>query len=138
MITTVAGTVGYTPCDVAADSAGNVYVSDCVHSHIFEVSNGNATTLTAGGSGLALDSAGNLYMTNCWTCSPDQNSGAIVEISNGVVTTIGGGTGVAFDSAGNRYIVDGNLGLVRILLERHDHYFPDGPRPGFPRRRDRR
>ncbi|MGA3240904.1 MAG: hypothetical protein ABSG03_31935 [Bryobacteraceae bacterium] len=132
VITTVAGTVGYTPCDVAADSAGNVYVSDCVHSHIFKVSNGNATTLAAGGSGLALDSAGNLYMTNCWTCSPDQNSGAILEISNGVVTTIGGGTGVAFDSAGNRYIVDGNLGLVRILSNGATTIFPMGPALAFP------
>jgi len=132
VITTVAGTVGYTPCSVAADSAGNVYISDCVRSRLVKVSNGNATTPAAGGSGLAIDSAGKLYMTNCWTCSADQNSGAIVEISNGVVTTIGGGTGVAFDAAGNRYIVDGNLGLVRNLSNGTTTIFPMGPALAFP------
>ena len=45
------------------------------------------TTLATYGSVLSVDSAGNLYMTN---------SGVILELSNGVVTTIGGGTGVAF------------------------------------------
>ena len=123
VITTVAGTVGYTPCGVAADSAGNVYVSDCVHSRLLKVSNGNATTLPAYGSGLAVDSAGNLYMTN---------SGAILELSNGVVTTIGGGTGVAFDAAGNRYIADGHLGLVRKLSNGTITTSPMSPPLAFP------
>jgi uncharacterized protein (TIGR03437 family) len=123
VITTVAGTVGYTPCSVAADSAGNVYISDCVKSRLFKVSNGNATTLPAYGSGLAFDSAGNLYMTN---------SGAIIEISNGVVTTIGGGTGVAFDAAGNRYIADANLGLVHKLSNGTVTTFPMSPPLAFP------
>jgi uncharacterized protein (TIGR03437 family) len=132
VITTVAGTVGYTPCGVAADSGGNVYLSDCVRSLLLKVSNGNATTLAAGDAGLAIDSAGNLYLTNCWTWSPDQNPGAIVEISNGVVTTIGGGTGVAFDAAGNRYIVDGNLSLVRKFSNGTTTIFPIGPALAFP------
>jgi uncharacterized protein (TIGR03437 family) len=123
VITTVAGTAGYTPCGVAADSAGNVYVSDCVHSRLVKVSNGIATTLAANGSALALDSAGNLYMTN---------SGAILELSSGVVTTIGGGTGVAFDSAGNRYIADGNLGLVRKLSNGTTTTSPMSPPLAFP------
>ena len=123
IITTVAGTAGSTPCGVAADSAGNVYVSDCVHSRLLKVSNGNATTLPAYGSGLTVDSAGNLYMTN---------AGAILELSNGVVTTIGGGTGVAFDAAGNRYIADGHLGLVRKLSNGTITIFPMSPPLAFP------
>jgi uncharacterized protein (TIGR03437 family) len=123
VITTVAGTAGYTPCGVAVDSAGNVYVSDCVRSRLLKVSNGNATTLPAYGSGLAVDSAGNLYMTN---------SGAILELSNGVVTTIGGGTGVAFDAAGNRYIADGHLGLVRKFSNGTATTFPMSPPLAFP------
>ncbi len=122
VITPVAGTAGYTPCSVAADSAGNVYVSDCVHSRLLKVSNGNATTLAANGSGLAVDSAGNLYMTD---------SGAILELSNGVATTIGGGTGVAFDAAGNRYIVDGNLGVVRTLSNGTGATLPMSPPLAF-------
>jgi hypothetical protein len=125
VITTVAGTAGYAPCGVAADSAGNVYVSDCVHSSpsLLKVSNGNATTLAANGSSLAVDSAGNLYMTN---------SGAILELSNGVGATVGGGTGVAFDAAGNRYIADGNLGLVRKLSNGTITTFPMSPFLAFP------
>jgi len=130
VITTVAGTVGDFACGVAADPAGNVYVSDCWHSLLLKVSNGNATTLPSYGSGLAFDSAGNVYMTN---------SGAILDLSNGVVTTVGGGTGVAFDGAGNRYIADGHLGLVRKLSNRTITTFPVSPPlalPGDPVRVD--
>jgi uncharacterized protein (TIGR03437 family) len=123
VITTVAGTVGDFACGVAADKAGTVYVSDCWHSLLVKVSNGNATTLPVYGSGLTLDSAGNLYMTN---------SGSILELSNGVVTTIGGGTGVAFDAAGNRYIADGHLGLVRKLANGTTTTFPMSPPLAFP------
>jgi len=123
VITTVAGTAGYTPCGVAADSAGNVYVSDCVHSHLLKISNGNATTLAANGTGLAVDSAGNLYLAN---------SGAILELSNGVVSTIGGGTGVGIDAQGNLYIADGHLGLVRKLSNGTITTFPMSPSLAFP------
>jgi uncharacterized protein (TIGR03437 family) len=132
VITTVAGTYGYTPCSVAADSAGNVYVSDCVHLQTLKFSNGNVTTLTNKGSGLVTDSKGNLYLTNCWTCSPNQNSGAILEIANGAVSTITGGTGLTFDNAGNRYIVDANLGLVRKMSGGTTTIFPINPAPAFP------
>jgi uncharacterized protein (TIGR03437 family) len=94
-----------------------------VHSRLLKVSNGNATTLAASGSALALDSAGNLYMTN---------SGAILELSNSVVTTIGGGTGVAFDAAGNGYIADGHLGLVRKLSNGTITTSPMSPPLAFP------
>jgi len=133
VITTVAGTAGYTPWGVAADSAGNVYVSDSTYgapSRLLKVANGNATTLPGYGTGLALDPAGNLYMTNF---------GAILELSNGVVTTIGGGTGVAFDAAGNGYIADGHLGLVRKLSNGTITALPMIPPlvfPGDPSRTD--
>jgi uncharacterized protein (TIGR03437 family) len=129
VITTVADTPGYSPWGVAADSAGNVYVSDSVQTpldtdfRLLKVANGNATTLPAYGTGLALDPAGNLYMTN---------SGAILELSNGLVTTIGGGTAVAFDAAGNRYIADGHLGLVRKLSNGTITTFPMSPPLAFP------
>jgi uncharacterized protein (TIGR03437 family) len=60
------------------------------------------------------------------------NSGAILELSNGVVTTIGGGTGVAFDAAGNRYIADGHLGLVHKLLNGTTTTSPVSPPLAFP------
>ncbi len=123
VITTVAGTAGYTPCSVAADSAGNVYVYDCAHPRLLKVSNGVATTLPANGGGLAVDAAGNLYMTN---------AGAIIELSNGVASTIAGGTGIAFDGAGNRYIADGNLGFVRKLSNGTNTTFPMTTPLAFP------
>jgi hypothetical protein len=123
VITTVAGTLGDFACGVAADSADSVYVSDCWHSLLLKVSNGNTTILPAYGSGLAFDPAGNLYMTN---------SGAILELSNGVVTAIGGGTGVTFDAAGSRYIADGHLGLVRKLSNGTTTTSPMSPPLAFP------
>jgi uncharacterized protein (TIGR03437 family) len=123
VITTVPGTAGFAACGVAADSTGNVYVSDCVHSSLLKVSNGNATALPGYGLALAVDAADNLYMTD---------SGAILEISNGVVATIGGGTAVAFDAAGNRYIADGHLGLVRRLSNSVVTTSPMNPPLAFP------
>lgn len=123
VITTVAGTAGDFACGVAADSASNVYVSDCLHSLLLKVANGNSTTLPVYGSGVAIDSAGILYMTN---------SGAMIELSNGVATTIGGGTGVALDAAGNRYIADGHLGLVRKLSSGTTTTSPISPPLAFP------
>ena len=127
VITTVAGTAGYTPCGVAADSAGNVYVSDCVHSHLLKISNGNATTLAANGTGLAVDSAGNLYLAN---------SGAILELSNGVVTTIGGGTGVAIRRRRQPLYRRRASRPRPQALEWNDRHIPHEPAPGFPGRPD--
>ena len=132
IITTVAGSEGIQACGVAADAAGNVYVSDCLKSHILKVSNGSATVVAStspyieGGFhpyGLALDASGNLYMTN---------DGAILKLSNGVVTTVTGGTGIAFDAAGNLYIADGNLGLIRKVSHGTITSFPMSPPLAFP------
>src|SRR5438105_8544058 len=60
------------------------------------------------------------------------DSGAILRLSNGVVTTIGGGTGVAFDAAGNRYIADAHLGLVRKLSNGTTTTYPISPPLTFP------
>jgi hypothetical protein len=60
------------------------------------------------------------------------NSGAILELSNGVVTAIGGGTGVTFDAAGSSYIADGRLGLVRKLSNGTTTTSPMSPPLAFP------
>jgi uncharacterized protein (TIGR03437 family) len=133
VISTVAGTVGVRACGVAADAAGNVYVSDCLASRVLKVTNGIAMPVAVSGhnyfslsfhpTGLAVDSAGNLYMTN---------AGAILKLSNGVLTTVTGGTGVAFDSTGNLYVADGNLGLIRKFSNGTIADFPMSPPLAFP------
>ena len=122
------------PDGVAVDSAGNLYIADSwtgilglPTGFIYRVSNGVITPVTAGvngPSGIAVDSAGNLYIA-------DTMNNRILEVSNGVITTVAGGgsslgdngpatsaqlanpQGVAVDSAGNLYIADYSNNRVR-------------------------
>jgi uncharacterized protein (TIGR03437 family) len=125
---------------VAADSAGNLYISDSWSGRVSKVSNGVITTVAGGGpsfgdngpatsaqvgpEGIAVDAAGNLYIA-------DAGNNRIRKVSNGVITTVAGGgsslgdngpatsaqlsqpSGVAVDSAGNLYIVDSGQYRIR-------------------------
>ena len=131
------------PAGVAADSAGVLYIADCLNQRIRKVSNGVITTVVGDGTswfggdngpaakaelwypnGLAVDSAGNLYIA-------DTYNHRIRKVSNGVIATVAGGGpsigdngpaasaqllypyGVAVDSAGNLYITDYGHNRIR-------------------------
>jgi len=116
----------FQPEGVAVDSAGNPYIADRQNNRIRKVSNGVITTVAGGGAGeisvngspatnarladptaVAVDSAGNLYIG-------DAGTGRILEVSNGLITTVASSTidnsltgGLSVDSAGNLYVATG-------------------------------
>jgi sugar lactone lactonase YvrE len=116
----------FQPEGVAVDSAGNPYIADRQNNRIRKVSNGVITTVAGGGTGeisvngspatnarladptaVAVDSAGNLYIG-------DAGTGGILEVSNGLITTVASSTidnsltgGLSVDSAGNLYVATG-------------------------------
>ena len=93
------------PYEVAADSAGNIYIVDTGNSRVRKVSNGAITTVAGNGfvgyggdngpatsaelfypQGIAVDSAGNIYIA-------DTNNYRVRKVSSGeIVTVMGNGT----------------------------------------------
>ncbi len=124
------------PAGVAADSSGNVYISDSANGAVRKVTpDGNINTIAqlVHPQGMAVDSAGNLYVT-------DSADNRVREISPaGVLSTIAGTGfqgysgdggpataaqvnspfGVAVDSAGNVYVADTGNNVLRVVT-------PDG------------
>jgi trimeric autotransporter adhesin len=120
-----------TPAGVAADAAGNVFVSDQYYSQVFRISaSGTITTYAGNGqsgfsgdggpataaqlnapSVLALDSAGNLYIA-------DTSNGRVRKVTpDGTITTLAasGGAGVAVDAAGNVYISQSGFHVIHLV-----------------------
>jgi uncharacterized protein (TIGR03437 family) len=106
----------YSPPGIAVDTAGNLYLSDSLHSRILKVSNGVTTTVAGNGTsgfrgdngpaasaqlsapyGVAVDSAGNLFIA-------DTGNNRIRRVSNGVITTLAG------SGAANSGVDSGNNG----------------------------
>ena len=113
------------PGGVAADSFGNVYISDTSNSRIIKVASGGAASiLTITGispalsspAGIALDGTGNLYIA-------DSGNSRIVEVapsgSGSVILTpsitLSSPKGVVVDASGNLFIADtGNNRIVEV------------------------
>ncbi|WMT41196.1 Ig-like domain-containing protein [Paenibacillus sp. D2_2] len=110
------------PIGVAADSKGNVYVTDTDSvsiNRVKKLSNGSWTDITgsevlSSPFGIAADNDGNVYVTN-------YNSHTIKKLSNGSWTDITGSerfsnpVGVAVDSAGNVYVADSGHNKIKKL-----------------------
>ncbi|HEY6393674.1 MAG TPA: SBBP repeat-containing protein, partial [Bryobacteraceae bacterium] len=128
------------PAGIAADAAGNVYISDSVNARIRKVAGGIITTFAGGGSnglgdngpaasamvspnGLALDAAANLLIA-------DTGNIRIRKVVQGTITTFaGGGNGgdggpatsaslfspiaVAVDALGTTLIYENGIGRLR-------------------------
>ena len=97
---------------LAADSAGNLYITTALNNRIRQVSKGIITTIAGNGSagfsgdggpatsamlnlpgGTAIDSAGNLYIA-------DGFNGRVREVSGGTITTVAGNGGFGFSGDG--------------------------------------
>ena len=112
VITTVPGTIGFTPYAVAVDPAGALYIAT---GRILKVSNGVVSTPVgnAFGSSIAVDADGDIYFADSNILG--RASGLIRKFSNGVITTVAGGNAVTVDGAGNVYISDEALNLIRKI-----------------------
>jgi sugar lactone lactonase YvrE len=128
------------PAEVAADSAGNIFVGDLGNNAIRKIdANGFVSTLVDKKSSvyptaLAADGAGGVYFVS-------QYIGVFKAAADGTVTPVanlprGNATGVALDAAGNLYVAFSDLRrIVRITPAgtMSDVYAPgdrQGPSPG--------
>lgn len=104
-----------TPCWLAFDPAGNLYVADYTAS-VYKITPAGGISAFASGftssSGLAFDAAGNLYVADR---GPGRNTVSKVTPS-GVVSLFASGfsnpAGLAFDPAGNLYVANFGSGTV--------------------------
>jgi Strictosidine synthase-like, N-terminal len=112
----------YKPCDLAVDSAGNLFVVDYEivggdllgNAAIYKITPNGMLTIFASGlsyaSSLAVDRAGNLFVA-------DYDNGVIYEYKpTGSRATFASGlyhpVGVALDSAGNLFVADNSIGNI--------------------------
>jgi uncharacterized protein (TIGR03437 family) len=118
------------PRNVAADSSGNLYISDFNAHRVYRLSPGGALTTVAGtgvpgfsgdgGSasqaklgfpaGLALDGQGSLYIG-------DTQNHLVRKVTRGVITSYAyatAATGLAFDASGKLYVADATAGQILI------------------------
>lgn len=127
-----AGTEGQTDTitGLAADAAGNVYISESFQHRVRKISGGVASVVAGTGAagysgdlgdaqsaqlnspeGLALDASGNLYIA-------DSRNRVVRKVSNGAISTVAGPFGsvgdVAVDSAGGLYVT-GLFAVHKIL-----------------------
>jgi len=116
------------PAGVAADAAGNVYITDTGNGSVRKVTSAGVVTTVAGAGGclnggIAIDKSGNLYATVCLGDVQDFSRPSAIEkvTPQGAVTlltdksgnTLQGGsgdfwTGLAVDAQGSVYVINRN------------------------------
>jgi hypothetical protein len=118
----------WTPCGIAVDAMGNLYISD--DSGVYKIAfGGGKTKLADFGMGLAIDRAGNLFIADQYhrvirRVSPDGINSIIA--GSGTVGFSGDGgpatsaqlslpTALAVDGAGNLYIADSGNRRIRVV-----------------------
>jgi len=116
------------PAGVAADAAGNVFVTDSGNGYIRKVTSAGVVTTVAGGcynGGIAIDKSGNVYATvrlgdvqDFFRPSAIEKvtpQGTVTLLTDKTGNTLQGGdwTGLAVDAQGSVYVIDGNE-IVKI------------------------
>ncbi len=107
------------PIGVAADVAGNIYISDSGNNVIKKIPSGSTTPIVIGTgfnnpAGIAVDVAGNVYVA-------DKGNNAVKKIpfGGGAIVTLGSGfktpTSVAVDNKGDIYIADSGNSQVKEI-----------------------
>ena len=130
-----------TPCGIAVDGSGNLFVADTVNKLIRKIAPGGVVTTFAGVAdpmhldqqfnslfGVAVDAGGNLYVTetNNHTIRKVSSTGTIMEFAGapgsygqvdgtGVAARFQYPRGIAVDGSGNVYVADTSNQLIRKI-----------------------